>query len=183
MNVGARPGDENRNTISETNEKKYVDAHPCQPSKKPAPVRSKRPQNLSNRCLPPDCRNVSFIEVTETGKVLDDSRSLYKVLNASSRVYTHLHCRLRYTGDRSAILLQIREIATDEDVRQSFRVQELVYRNPTAFIDVKAEHSSQRRPLNSSGPKRTSAFNPFATNHHIARLDIGDVKAGANLNT
>ena len=43
------------------------------------------------------------------------------------------------------------EIATDKDVWQTFRVQELVYRNPTALIDVKAEHSSQRRPLNSGG--------------------------------
>src|SRR5260370_41976694 len=120
--------------------------HPCQARKKSAPVRSKRPANLSNCCLPPDRRNVTFIEVAEAGKVLDDLWSLHKVLNASSRVYTHLHCRLRYTGDRSAILLQIREIATDEDVRQSFRVQELVYRNPTTLIYVKAERSSQRRP-------------------------------------
>src|SRR5262249_34400832 len=71
-NVGARPGGESRNAISEANEKKYVGAHPCQPRKKSAPVRSKRPENLSNRCLPPDRRNVTFIEVAEAGKVLDD---------------------------------------------------------------------------------------------------------------
>src|SRR5947207_8908714 len=147
MNVGARPGGEHRNAISKANEEKYVDAHPCQPRKKSAPVRSKRPENLSNRCLPPDRRNVPFIKVAEAERVLGDLWSLHKVLNASSRVCTHLHCRLRYTGDRSPILLQIREIATDEDVRQSLRVQELIYRNPTALIDVKAEHSSQRRPF------------------------------------
>src|SRR6516225_9035348 len=104
------------------------------------------------------------------------------MLNETSSVFTPLHCKLRYTVHSSPILLQIREIATDEDVRQSFRVQELVYRNPTALIDVKAEHSSQRRPLNSSGPKRTGAFNPFATDHHVARSDICNVKAGTNLN-
>ena len=62
---------------------------------------------LATAAFRPIVRNVTFIEVTEAGKVLDDLWSLHKVLNASSRVYTHLHCRLRYTGDRSAILLQI----------------------------------------------------------------------------
>ena len=105
------------------------------------------------------------------------------MLNASSRVFTHLHCRLRYPGDRSAILLQIREIATDKDVRQSFWIQELVHRDPTTLIDVKAQHPPQRRPLNSSGPESTGAFNLFVADHDIARLDIRDVKAGTNLNT
>ena len=59
----------------------------------------------------------------------------------------------------------------------------VVHQDASLLIRLNVQHFAQRRSLNARAPKRTHGIDSFLPHHHIARLHVRDVCAGANLHT
>ncbi len=95
-------------------------------------------------------------------------------------VVAHLHGGLRDAGDLVAVLLEVGEVAEDEDFGQGRRVEIAVDDDAAALVDRGAEHLAERGGLDAGGPERHSCFDALIVGLDPAGSDVGDVGAGVD---
>src|SRR5215469_745526 len=110
---------------------------PDNPCRKSAPVRMERPLNLGNSRLTPDGCHVALIEVVERlihPSAITSGVARGETANALRRIPSHLHRRLSDAGNLFAILFDMSQVATDENLRMAGRIEKLVHDDTTAAV-------------------------------------------------
>ena len=146
--VGPGPVGKHRKPIAETDEKEDVDGDPYEPSRETTHVRLEGPLDFADGGHAADGGHVAFVEVAErwarlSGEVGGDHFGY---------VIAHLHCGLGDAGDLMAVLLEVREVAEDEDIGQASRVERAVDEDAATAVEFdlgvgvgrRAEHLAER---------------------------------------
>ena len=95
-------------------------------------------------------------------------------------MWSHLHGGLGDAGDLVAVLLEVREVAADEDFRMAFGVEGAVHEHASALIRGHAEQLAERRSLHARGPQRDRRFDALAAGDDVSGLHIGDAQIGVD---
>ncbi len=96
---------------------------------------------------------------------------------------SHLHRRLRHARNLLAILLEVRQVAEDEDLRHAGRIQSVVDKNAATFIDGRSKHLAQRRCLHSRRPQGHRSINAFSASLHPSWANSRDLRPGVHFDT
>ena len=75
-------------------------------------------------------------------------------------------------GTCSAILLDVREVAADEYLRMTRRIEVTVDEDAASPVGLNPEQLAQRRSLHPSGPQRNDRVDALVADHDIAGLHI-----------
>ena len=84
----------------------------------------------------------------------------------------HLHGGLRDAGDLLAVLLEVGEVAEDENFGKAGRIEVAVDDDAAALVSRCAEHFAERGSLHSGGPENDCCFDPLVVGLDPARSNI-----------
>ena len=171
------PRGEDGDAVAETDQEVDMYHQPGEPGHEPAPVRAKWPLDFGHCGEPSDGRHVALVEIMKSLPLPPGQIRR----NHLPHMPAHLHCGLRHAGDWCPILLKMRQIAANEDLRQAGRVQLRVHRHRPAFVHRRAQHFAQRRGLHAGRPQRHGRVNPLIAHFHVARADRRYVPPGLHL--
>ena len=87
-------------------------------------------------------------------------------------VIAHLHGGLGYAGNLVAVLLEVGEVAEDEDFRQAGRIEPIVDEDAAALVDRGAQHLAEGRRLHAGGPQGNRGLNALAVCFDPAGADV-----------
>jgi hypothetical protein len=89
-----------------------MDEEPCKPSRVATESRVKRPPDVGNRHVTANRCHVAFVEIAKGCAGFPQSISVDHLRHMLS----HLHSRLRKTGNPLSILLEVSKITANEDI-------------------------------------------------------------------
>ncbi len=113
--------------------------HPSNPGGKAAEVRFERPLHVGNGSHATDGGHVTLVEVAEGG-----ARLLCQIGgDGFAHIIAHLHGGLRDAWDLMTILLEVSEVAEDEDFRQAGGIEIVVDNDAAAPVDRCPEHFAE----------------------------------------
>ena len=95
-------------------------------------------------------------------------------------VIAHLHCRLSNAGNLVAVLLEVGQVAKDEDIRHGGGIECGVDRNAAALVQLHAQQLAQRRGLHPGSPERNHGVHLFAADFHPSGAKVVHVGLGMN---
>ena len=96
--------------------------------------------------------------------------------NHAGDVIAHLHGGLGDAGDLVAVLLEVGQIAADEDFPMAFGVEGAVHEHASAFVCGHAQQLAERRSLHTRGPQRDCGIDALAAGDDVTGLHIGDTQ-------
>ena len=182
--IGPGPLGEDCDSIAETDEEEDVDEEPCHPCRKAAPMSAKGPLNVGDGGLAAYGGHVALVEIVERGVeagAVAAEVAGCETADAFGGIDAHLHGGLGYAREHPAILFNVGEVAADEDLRMTGRVEELIDEDAAAAVDGETEKLAEGRGLDACGPEGDGGFDALVADHDVAGLDIGDAGAGADL--
>src|ERR1700748_1566719 len=129
------------------------------------------PFNFGDGSHAADGGHISLVEVAESR-----SRFAAEVRRDDfGEMVAHLHGGLRNAGDLVAVLLEMSEIAKDEDLRKIGRVELVVAEHCAALVSRRAEKFAERRGLNACGPQSNDSLDVLAVGLNPSGTDSVDL--------
>ena len=105
-----------------------------------------------------DGGHIALVEVAEGG-----ARLAVEIRGDDfGHMIAHLHGRLGHAGNLVAVLLEMGQVAQDENFRQARRVEPVIDDHAAALVGWRAQQLAQRRGLHACGPKRDGGVDPIA---------------------
>ncbi len=179
--VSPDPGGEDREAVAEADEEEDVDREPGGPGGKAAPVGFEGPFDFGDGVHAADGGHVALVEVAKGG-----ARASGEIGSEDSGdMVAHLHGRLSDAGDLMAVLLEVGQIAQNEDLGHARRIETTVYNDAAAVVERRAQQAAQRRGGNASGPEGHGCIDARTGSVGLgfdpARPDGGDMGMGVDL--
>ena len=181
--VGPGPVDQDGKPIAEADEEEDVDGDPYEPSGETTHVCLEGPLDIADSGHAANGCHIAFVEVAEgrtrfAGEVGGDE---------FGDVIAHLHGGLGDAGYLMAILLEVSEVAENEDIQQAGGVELVVDDDAAAFVELDigllGEHLAEGRGQNAGSPQSDGGVDALAVSLNPPRADAGDLRFGVDFDT